>query len=90
MLVVVPLSALTDHTPKAPELLSGLITPLPLPPARLYTPPSPRALRQLVFVFPTYNLRRAKVRQIPALLNIRKLPSTSALNCSERDLSLLY
>lgn len=26
MLVVVPLSALTDHTLKAPELLSGLIT----------------------------------------------------------------
>lgn len=29
MLVVVPLSALTDHTLKAPELLSGLITARP-------------------------------------------------------------
>lgn len=29
MLVVVPLSALTDHTLKAPELLSGLITASP-------------------------------------------------------------
>lgn len=76
MLVVVPLSALTDHTLKAPELLSGLITPPPPAPA-LHRPPAlaPRALRQLLFVFPTYNLRSGKVRQTPViLLNIRKLP----------------
>lgn len=67
MLVVVPLSALTDHTLKAPELLSGLITasPRPVP----YTSMKvalrllpPRALRQLLFVFPTYYFCGGKVR----------------------------
>lgn len=62
MLVVVPLSALTDHTLKAPELLSGLIT-APPPSAQAARPAlTPRALRQLLFVFPTYNLYSEKVR----------------------------
>lgn len=92
MLVVVPLSALTDHTLKAPELLSGLITascppPRARPAARASLPP--RALRQLLFVFPTYNLCAGKVPQTPViLLNIRKLPQNfcSAL----RDRLLFY
>lgn len=75
MLVVVPLSALTDHTLKAPELLSGLITaPPPLLPTR--TPPAP--LQPYVnyylcslLITCTYS---EKVRQTPAiLLNIGKL-----------------
>lgn len=68
--MVVPLSALTDHTLNAPELLSGLITPsLPRaclqPPARIQPP---RALRQLLFVLPTYYLCAGKVRQNPFIL----------------------
>lgn len=76
MLVVVPLSALTDHTLRlanyCPGWLPRLPSRAPLTP-RAY-PHVPRALRQLLFVFPTYNLRPAKVRQIPViLLNITKV-----------------
>lgn len=77
MLVVVPLSALTDHTLKAPELLSGLITTRPSVRLAPHASPSPWALRQLLFVLPTYNLCHGIVRQTPRiLLNIRKLTLT--------------